>query len=106
MTASRRKVGIIGIGFGSQVYVPAFASEGWDVVAPDELQRVGVDVGDAGSVRGLSRLVRVSAAQRGHLPALRREGRYVDLGAETDADDAHAPIRCRHGVLLVAHQLR
>jgi predicted dehydrogenase len=33
MTASRRKVGIIGIGFGSQVYVPAFASEGWDVVA-------------------------------------------------------------------------
>ncbi len=33
MTASRRRVGIIGIGFGSQVYVPAFASEGWDVVA-------------------------------------------------------------------------
>jgi predicted dehydrogenase len=26
-------VGIIGVGFGSQVYVPAFASEGWDVVA-------------------------------------------------------------------------
>jgi predicted dehydrogenase len=33
MTASKRTVGIIGIGFGSQVYVPAFASEGWDVVA-------------------------------------------------------------------------
>ena len=33
MTASRRKVGIIGIGFGAQVYVPAFASEGWDVAA-------------------------------------------------------------------------
>jgi predicted dehydrogenase len=32
MSASRR-VGIIGVGFGSQVYVPAFASEGWDVVA-------------------------------------------------------------------------
>jgi predicted dehydrogenase len=33
MSASKRRVGIIGIGFGSQVYVPAFASEGWDVVA-------------------------------------------------------------------------
>src|SRR4051812_48557962 len=33
MGASRRRVGIIGVGFGSQVYVPAFASEGWDVVA-------------------------------------------------------------------------
>src|SRR6476659_9080571 len=33
MTVSKRRVGIIGIGFGSQVYVPAFASEGWDVVA-------------------------------------------------------------------------
>ena len=33
MAASNRRVGIIGIGFGSQVYVPAFASEGWEVAA-------------------------------------------------------------------------
>lgn len=33
MSQPRRRVGIIGIGFGSQVYAPAFASEGWDVVA-------------------------------------------------------------------------
>lgn len=41
MPASRR-IGIIGLGFGTQVYVPAFRSEGWDVVAlssrtPDKL---------------------------------------------------------------------
>ena len=33
MNGSKRKVGIIGVGFGAQVYAPAFASEGWDVVA-------------------------------------------------------------------------
>jgi predicted dehydrogenase len=33
MAASKRRVGIIGIGFGSQVYTPAFASEGWEVAA-------------------------------------------------------------------------
>ena len=33
MAASKRRVGIIGIGFGSQVYAPAFASEGWEVAA-------------------------------------------------------------------------
>jgi hypothetical protein len=26
-------VGIIGVGFGAQVYAPAFASEGWEVAA-------------------------------------------------------------------------
>lgn len=33
MPASNRRIGIIGLGFGTQVYVPAFRSEGWDVVA-------------------------------------------------------------------------
>ena len=33
MAASKRRVGIIGLGFGAQVYVPAFRSEGWDIVA-------------------------------------------------------------------------
>ena len=31
--AHPRRIGIIGVGFGAQVYAPAFASEGWDVVA-------------------------------------------------------------------------
>jgi predicted dehydrogenase len=33
MAAANRRVGIIGVGFGSQVYAPAFASEGWEVAA-------------------------------------------------------------------------
>ena len=33
MAASNRRVGIIGVGFGAAVYVPAFASEGWEVAA-------------------------------------------------------------------------
>lgn len=31
--ASKRRIGIVGVGFGAQVHVPAFRSEGWDVVA-------------------------------------------------------------------------
>ena len=33
MATSGRKIGIIGVGFGAQVHVPAFRSEGWDVAA-------------------------------------------------------------------------
>jgi len=33
MAASPRKIGIIGIGFGSAVHAPGFRSEGWDVAA-------------------------------------------------------------------------
>src|SRR5439155_20869432 len=33
MPSQSRKVGVIGVGFGAQVYIPAFRSEGWDVAA-------------------------------------------------------------------------
>lgn len=33
MGASNRRVGVIGLGFGAQVYIPAFQSEGWEVAA-------------------------------------------------------------------------
>ncbi|MEP7276168.1 MAG: Gfo/Idh/MocA family oxidoreductase, partial [Betaproteobacteria bacterium] len=33
MASTQRRVGIIGVGFGAQVYVPAFQSEGWQVGA-------------------------------------------------------------------------
>jgi len=33
MHASKPKIGVIGIGFGAQVYVPALQSEGWEVAA-------------------------------------------------------------------------
>ena len=33
MSSTTRRIGIIGVGFGAQVYIPAFRSEGWDVAA-------------------------------------------------------------------------
>ncbi len=33
MPSSKRRIGIIGVGFGAQVHVPGFRSEGWDVAA-------------------------------------------------------------------------
>ncbi|MCH7907059.1 MAG: Gfo/Idh/MocA family oxidoreductase, partial [Chloroflexi bacterium] len=33
MTSSNRKIGVLGVGFGSAVHIPGFRSEGWDVVA-------------------------------------------------------------------------
>jgi predicted dehydrogenase len=33
MASSRKTIGIIGVGFGAQVHVPGFRSEGWDVAA-------------------------------------------------------------------------
>lgn len=33
MGAGNRRVGVIGLGFGAQVYIPAFQSEGWEVAA-------------------------------------------------------------------------
>jgi predicted dehydrogenase len=33
VTSSNRRIGIIGVGFGAQVYIPAFRSEGWEVAA-------------------------------------------------------------------------
>ncbi len=33
MSEANRRIGVIGVGFGAQVYVPGFVSEGWQVVA-------------------------------------------------------------------------
>ena len=33
MPTSNRRLGLIGLGFGTQVYIPAFRSEGWEVAA-------------------------------------------------------------------------
>ncbi len=33
MTSAKRRIGIIGVGFGAQVHAPGFRSEGWDVAA-------------------------------------------------------------------------
>src|SRR5437899_4131100 len=33
VSSTKRRIGIIGVGFGAQVHVPGFRSEGWDVAA-------------------------------------------------------------------------
>src|SRR6266700_3218295 len=33
MSSLNRQMGIIGVGFGAQVYIPAFLSEGWKIAA-------------------------------------------------------------------------
>jgi predicted dehydrogenase len=33
VSSSQRRIGVIGVGFGAQVHVPAFRSEGWEVAA-------------------------------------------------------------------------
>ena len=50
--AGKRRIGVIGLGFGTQVYVPAFRSEGWEVAAlssrtKDKLAKAAQDAGIA-----------------------------------------------------------
>ena len=50
MASSARRIGIIGVGFGAQVHVPAFRSEGWDVAAicsrnGDKARKAAADAG-------------------------------------------------------------
>ena len=48
------RVGIIGVGFGAQVYIPAFRSEGWDVAALCSRHRDKVaEVAKAANVAGI-----------------------------------------------------
>ena len=43
MPSANRRIGLIGLGFGVQVYVPAFRSEGWEVAALCSRSRDKVD---------------------------------------------------------------
>jgi len=52
MTAGKRRIGVIGIGFGDAVHVPAFRSEGWEVAAicsrhADKVRQAAVAAGIA-----------------------------------------------------------
>ncbi|HVN34268.1 MAG TPA: Gfo/Idh/MocA family oxidoreductase [Casimicrobiaceae bacterium] len=54
MPGSPRKVGVIGVGFGAQVYVPAFRSEGWDVAAICSRNREkAAKIAAEGGIRGV-----------------------------------------------------
>src|SRR5690349_10903154 len=53
LPSSKHTVGIIGVGFGAQVHVPAFRSEGWEVVAicsrdRDKAAKAAADAGITG----------------------------------------------------------
>ena len=53
MPHSKRRVGIIGVGFGAQVHVPGFRSEGWEVAAicsrsRDKVEKAAADAGIPG----------------------------------------------------------
>src|SRR6266446_1385292 len=50
VSSSTRKIGIIGVGFGAQVHVPGFRSEGWEVAAicsrnREKAQQAAADAG-------------------------------------------------------------
>ncbi|TMH97262.1 MAG: hypothetical protein E6H46_15130 [Betaproteobacteria bacterium] len=50
VSSSTRKIGIIGVGFGAQVHVPGFRSEGWEVAAicsrnREKAQKAGAEAG-------------------------------------------------------------
>jgi predicted dehydrogenase len=50
---SKRRIGIIGVGFGAQVHVPGFRSEGWDVAAicsrsREKVEKAAAESGIAG----------------------------------------------------------
>ena len=53
MPSTKRRIGIIGVGFGAQVHAPGFRSEGWDVAAicsrsRDKAEKAAADAGIAG----------------------------------------------------------
>jgi predicted dehydrogenase len=53
LPSSKLRIGIIGVGFGAQVHVPGFRSEGWDVVAicsrgKEKVEKAAADAGISG----------------------------------------------------------
>ncbi len=70
MAPSNKSIGIIGVGFGAQVHVPAFRSEGWNVAAicsrdRDKAKKAADDAGIAGIYTDPMELIR-----RGDLAAV------------------------------------
>ena len=127
MPSSKRKIGVIGVGFGAQVYVPAFRSEGWDVAAVcsrdrDKAIKVARDAGIGGvhidplELIGRDDLaaVAIAAPPRAHHPlavAALRAGKHVlcekpfALDARQGAEMRDAAERSRR-TAMVGHEFR
>ena len=63
MPSTKRRIGIIGVGFGAQVHVPGFRSEGWEVAAicsrnREKTQKVASEAGIAGVFTDPMELIR------------------------------------------------
>ena len=57
MSTSKKRIGVIGVGFGAQVYVPGLQSEGWEVAALCSRHETPLRTGAAVTVRrGLARI--------------------------------------------------
>jgi predicted dehydrogenase len=125
--ASEPRVGIIGLGFGAQVHLPAFQSEGWDVVAvygrnPDKARKAadaaGVEVVHTDPLDLIRRddidAVAISTPPRTHHPlvmAALEAGKHVlcekpfalDAREATEMRDTAAKLR---RTAMVAHEFR
>jgi len=54
LASSKRSIGVIGVGFGAQVYVPGLQSEGWEVAAVCSRTRdKAAKVAEAAGIRGV-----------------------------------------------------
>src|SRR6185312_11932545 len=81
MAASNRRVGIVGVGFGSAVYAPAFASEGWEVAALCSRHREKArSAADAVGVRDVISAIGIASPPATHHPlsiAALQAGKHV-----------------------------
>src|SRR5215471_6708290 len=127
MPGPTRKVGVIGVGFGAQVYVPAFQSEGWNVAAicsrnRDKAAKVAADAGIRGVYSDPLELiarddldaVAIASPPAGHHPlaiAALAAGRHVlcekpfalNVAEAIDMRDAAAKTRL---TAMVGHEFR
>ena len=83
---SRRRIGVIGLGFGAQVYIPAFRSEGWDVAAV--------------SARNRERAAAVAAAT--HVPDVHADPLELIARKDLDAVAIATPPRAHHDLAIAA----
>ena len=127
MATSKPRVGIIGTGFGALVHLPAFQSEGWDVVAISGRSRgkaraaadaAGVEFAYADPLELIARddlsAVAISTPPRTHHPlaiAALEAGKHVlcekpfALDAREAAEMRDTAVRCKR-TAMVAHEFR
>jgi len=127
MATRSRRVGVIGLGFGAQVYIPAFRAEGWDVAAVCGRNRANAEqVATKAKVRDVHtdaleliartdiEAIAIATPPRGHHPlaiAALRSGKHV-LCEKPFALDAAQALEMRDAAnaaqrtAMVGHEFR